>query len=241
MSNLDYKIEPALDNPHNSITLNIDKQNTKQYSEELPDNDVTSIKGANSYTKRVFDLLFSLAVVLFFSWLYLILAGLIRWESKGNVIFKQKRTGKNNNEFWCYKFRTMVVNDDSHHRQASRGDDRITKVGRFLRRSSLDELPQFLNVILGNMSVVGPRPHMIKHTEKYRNIIEGYMKRHDMLPGITGWAQIKGFRGETTENESMQKRVDHDMWYIKNWSVLLDLKIVFLTVLHIFSGDENAF
>ncbi|UKT62229.1 exopolysaccharide biosynthesis polyprenyl glycosylphosphotransferase [Pedobacter mucosus] len=241
MSNLDYRIEPSLDNYDSSITLDIVEQNDNQYATAVLDGDVKSIESLHHYTKRIFDLLFSLTIVLFFSWLYLILAGLIRLESKGNVIFKQKRTGKNNQDFWCYKFRTMVINTDSHHRQASKGDVRITKIGRFLRRSSMDELPQFLNVILGNMSVVGPRPHMIKHTEEYQNIIEGYMKRHDMLPGITGWAQIKGFRGETTASESMQKRVDHDIWYIKNWSVLLDVKIVLLTVLHIFNGHENAY
>lgn len=238
MSNLDYPVESSLEH-YDTITLNIAEQIDGTFEEEIL-TETKSIDFLSKTTKRAFDLVFSVMIVICFSWLYLLLAALIRMESKGNVIFKQKRTGINNQDFWCYKFRTMVVNEDSHYKQAKRGDDRITKIGKFLRKSSLDELPQFLNVILGNMSVVGPRPHMLKHTEEYRNLINDYMKRHEMLPGITGWAQIKGFRGETSAAESMQKRVDHDIWYIKHWSVLLDVKIVLLTVLHIFNGHENA-
>jgi putative colanic acid biosynthesis UDP-glucose lipid carrier transferase len=192
--------------------------------------------------KRLFDIVVSLLVIVFvFSWLYPILAILIKLESPGPVIFKQGRSGRNNVNFWCYKFRSMRVNTDSHSVQASRDDARITKMGRFLRRTSLDELPQFFNVILGNMSIVGPRPHMLKHTEHYRDIVDKYMARHYMKPGITGWAQVNGYRGETQELHLMQKRVEHDLWYLENWSASLDIKIFFMTIAQVFKGHENAF
>lgn len=196
----------------------------------------------NPTIKRVFDVVFSLLVIVFFlSWIYLILAILIKLESRGPVIFRQKRTGRNNEDFWCYKFRSMRMNDDSHRKQAHRNDERITRIGRFLRKSSLDEFPQFVNVLIGNMSVVGPRPHMLKHTEEYKYCVDNYMSRHCMKPGITGWAQINGFRGETQKIHLMEKRVEHDMWYLENWSPSLDIKIILLTMLHIVKGNENAF
>lgn len=192
--------------------------------------------------KRLFDIIFSLFVIVFiFSWLYPILAILIKLESPGPVIFKQGRSGRNNVQFYCYKFRSMRVNEDSHERQASRYDDRITRIGGILRKTSLDELPQFFNVLLGNMSVVGPRPHMLKHTEHYRELVDQYMVRHYMKPGITGWAQVNGYRGETNELGLMEKRVEHDIWYMENWSAFLDLKIVFMTVLNVVKGEKNAF
>lgn len=196
----------------------------------------------NRYLKRIFDLLFSIFVLLcIFSWLFPIIALVIKLESKGPVIFRQLRSGKNNVSFWCYKFRSMCINHDSHHRQASRNDERITKLGNFLRKTSLDEFPQFINVLRGEMSVVGPRPHMIKHTEQYRYTIDNYMLRHSLKPGITGWAQINGYRGETRELEAMQKRIHHDIWYLQNWSVFLDIKIIVLTTVQALSGDKNAF
>jgi putative colanic acid biosynthesis UDP-glucose lipid carrier transferase len=192
--------------------------------------------------KRLFDIAFSLFVIIFiFSWLYPILALLIKLESSGPVIFKQERSGRNNVQFYCYKFRSMRVNDDSHLRQASKNDDRITSIGRILRKTSLDELPQFFNVLLGNMSVVGPRPHMLKHTEHYREVVDQYMVRHYMKPGITGWAQVNGYRGETNELGLMEKRVEHDIWYMENWSAFLDIKIVIMTVLNVIKGEKNAY
>lgn len=192
--------------------------------------------------KRLFDIVFSLFVIIFiFSWLYPILALLIKLESPGPVIFKQERSGRNNVQFFCYKFRSMRVNADSHLRQASRNDDRITRIGRILRKTSLDELPQFFNVLLGNMSVVGPRPHMLKHTEHYREVVDQYMVRHYMKPGITGWAQVNGYRGETNELGLMEKRVEHDIWYMENWSAFLDIKIVVMTVLNVLKGEKNAY
>lgn len=192
--------------------------------------------------KRAFDIIFSLLVIVFIlSWLFPLLAILIRLESRGPVIFRQARSGRNNISFYCYKFRSMKINGDSHQRQASRNDARITRTGSFLRKTSLDELPQFFNVLLGDMSVVGPRPHMLKHTEQYRSLIDNYMMRHSIKPGITGWAQINGFRGETHRLELMEERVKHDIWYLENWSPRLDLKIIAITVLHVVRGHENAF
>lgn len=216
---------------------------------QLSDLQVISLTGSGAHdnmddrvAKRLFDVIFSLLVIVFiFSWLYPILAILIKLESRGPVIFKQGRSGRNNVNFWCYKFRSMRVNADSNTKQASRDDSRITKMGRILRRTSLDELPQFFNVLLGNMSIVGPRPHMLKHTEHYRDIVDKYMVRHYMKPGITGWAQVNGYRGETQELHLMQKRIEHDLWYLENWSVFLDIKILYLTVLHVLKGDKNAF
>jgi putative colanic acid biosynthesis UDP-glucose lipid carrier transferase len=196
----------------------------------------------NRSIKRLFDVVFSLFVIVFvFSWLFPILALIIKFESRGPVFFTQVRSGRDNNPFKCYKFRSMRVNNDADHKQATRNDQRITKTGAFLRRTSLDELPQFFNVLGGNMSVVGPRPHMISHTSQYSKLIDRFMVRHFLKPGITGWAQIKGLRGETKTVDAMLKRVEADVWYLENWSFLLDLKIVFLTVRNSLKGDENAF
>ncbi len=183
------------------------------------------------WLKRIFDIVFSVAVFLFiFSWLLPILAILIKLSSKGPVFFTQPRTGLNNNTFNCYKFRSMRPDKRANEVQATADDDRITSIGKFMRKTSIDELPQFFNVLMGDMSVVGPRPHMLKHTEHYSAIIENYLIRHFVKPGITGWAQVHGFRGETDEIWKMEKRVEYDNEYLEIWSFFLDLKIIYLTV-----------
>jgi len=196
----------------------------------------------NRFKKRSFDFIFSaLVIILILSWLYPLIGLLIKIQSKGPVLFKQQRSGRNDIPFWCYKFRSMTVNSSSHTQQASIGDARITPIGKFLRKFSLDELPQFFNVFFGQMSVVGPRPHMLKHTVMYGALIEKFMVRHFAKPGITGWAQVNGYRGETKETEDMQNRVEHDIYYLENWTLMWDIKIVFLTIINIFQGEENAF
>lgn len=196
----------------------------------------------NRFKKRVFDLVFSgLVIVFILSWLYPLIAILIKLQSKGPVLFRQLRSGRNDEPFWCYKFRSMKVNDASDKKQATKDDDRVTPIGKFLRRSSLDEMPQFFNVFMGSMSVVGPRPHMLKHTEQYKEIINQYMVRQFLKPGITGWAQVCGFRGETKTAEDMENRVKCDIYYLENWESMLDVKIIFMTIINIMHGEENAF
>lgn len=196
----------------------------------------------NRVLKRCFDIVFSLGVLVFiFPLLYLIVGLLIKLSSKGPIIFKQRRTGLYGHEFECYKFRTMRVNEQADEKQAVKGDPRITKIGNFLRRTNLDEFPQFFNVLIGDMSVVGPRPHMLKHTELYSAIIDKYMVRHLAKPGVTGWAQVTGYRGETKTLEQMEGRVKRDVWYIENWSFFLDLKIIVVTVINMFRGEKNAY
>ncbi|MEJ8802330.1 undecaprenyl-phosphate glucose phosphotransferase [Pontibacter sp. H249] len=186
---------------------------------------------ANEVVKRAFDVLFSaLVVVVLLSWFVPLMALVIKLDSPGPVFFRQLRSGRNNRPFHCLKFRSMALNPDSDRLQATRADARVTRVGRFIRKTSIDELPQFLNVLLGDMSVVGPRPHMLQHTRDYSQLIDNYMVRHFLTPGITGWAQVNGFRGETRENSAMLNRVKADLWYLENWSVMLDFKIVFLTM-----------
>lgn len=196
----------------------------------------------NRFKKRAFDIVFSSLVIIFImSWLYPLLAIIIKYQSRGPVLFKQLRSGRNDEPFWCYKFRSMRVNAESNSKQATKYDDRITPIGRFLRKSSLDELPQFFNVFIGNMSVVGPRPHMLSHTEEYKAIISQFMVRHYLKPGITGWAQVNGFRGETKEDGSMEKRVEYDIHYLEHWSGALDVKIIIMTVVNMIKGEENAY
>lgn len=195
----------------------------------------------NAAFKRLFDITFSLIViVLLISWLMPLLGLLIKLESKGPVLFKQLRSGRSNQPFYCLKFRSMTVNEHADSVQATRDDKRITRLGAFMRKTSLDELPQFFNVLIGNMSVVGPRPHMLKHTEQYAALIDQFMVRHFLKPGITGWAQVSGLRGETRTIEDMAGRVEADVFYLEHWSFLLDMKIIFLTVWNIFKGDEKA-
>lgn len=195
----------------------------------------------NRISKRGFDILFSfLIIVVFFPWLFPILILLVKLSSKGPVFFKQKRSGEDNRTFNCWKFRTMRVNVNADTQQATKGDARITPIGRFFRKSNIDELPQFFNVLIGDMSVIGPRPHMLMHTEEYSALIKNYLVRHFVRPGITGWAQVNGYRGETRELEQMEKRIEYDIWYIENWSIYLDLKILFMTSFNMFKGEENA-
>lgn len=186
---------------------------------------------SNIFIKRIFDILFSSFVILFiFSWLFPLIALLIKLDSKGPVFFIQQRTGIDNMIFNCIKFRTMQVNKDADRKQATANDSRISRVGGILRKYNIDELPQFINVLLGEMSVVGPRPHMLKHTDQYSALINHYKVRHYVKPGITGWAQVNGYRGLTDELWKMEKRVDYDMDYLKNWNFYWDLKIIFLTL-----------
>lgn len=197
----------------------------------------------NRILKRGIDVFLSLLAVLFlFSWLFPIIMILIKLESKGPVFFKQKRTGRDGEDFSCLKFRSMKVNSESNSKQATKNDARVTKVGHFLRKTSLDELPQIINVLKNEMSLVGPRPHMLKHTKEYKELVDKFMVRHYAKPGITGWAQINGHRGETKEVEDMKKRAEADIWYIENWSVFLDIKIIVTTIFVVFiKKDPNAY
>ncbi|MDB5012304.1 MAG: Undecaprenyl-phosphate glucose phosphotransferase [Daejeonella sp.] len=196
----------------------------------------------NRFKKRLFDIVVSLSVIVFIlSWLFPIVALIIKLESKGPVLFKQKRSGKYNKSFYCLKFRSMKVNAESDKLQASQNDERVTAFGKCLRSTSLDELPQFFNVLFGTMSVIGPRPHMLKHTLEYRALIDKYMVRHHLKAGITGWAQINGYRGETNTVSLMGKRVEHDIWYMEHWSLMLDLKILFITIIHFFKPNGSVY
>lgn len=197
---------------------------------------------ANRIKKRFLDIVLSLlAIVFILSWLVPLLALAIWLDSKGPIFFIQSRSGLKNKPFSCIKFRSMYVNEEANLKQASKDDDRFTRVGRFIRKTNLDEFPQFFNVLKGEMSIVGPRPHMLKHTENYSSIINKYMVRQFLKPGITGWAQINGYRGETRTREDMQIRVDHDLWYMENWNLLLDIKIMFLTFCNLIKGEKNAY
>lgn len=193
-------------------------------------------------TKRCFDIMFSVTVIFFLlSWLVPLMAILIKIDSKGPVFFTQLRSGKNNSPFLCYKFRSLRVNKDAHAMQVTINDSRFTRLGKFLRKTNLDELPQFINVLKGEMSVVGPRPHMLKHTEEYAKMLNHYMIRHFVKPGVTGWAQINGYRGEIKQQKDLLGRIDYDIWYMENWSMWLDLKIILLTIYKSVRGDENAY
>ena len=195
----------------------------------------------NRIKKRVLDIIISSFVIIFIlSWLVPILGLLIILESKGSIFFSQLRTGKDKKPFKCLKFRSMMVNQEADLKQATQNDTRKTKIGKFIRKTSLDEFPQFLNVFKGDMSLVGPRPHMVKHTSDYSKFIDEYMVRQFIKPGITGWAQIHGFRGEITNPEQIQKRVDKDLWYLENWTLWLDIQILFLTIYFVMKGDKNA-
>ena len=199
----------------------------------------TPIVGFNDMLKRAFDVLFSLAVLTVIAIPMLFIAAAVKFTSPGPVIFKQMRYGLDGKEIKVWKFRSMSAMDNGAKVvQATKGDARITKVGAFIRKTSLDELPQFINVLQGRMSVVGPRPHAVAHNEEYRKLITYYMLRHKVKPGITGWAQINGFRGETDTLDKMEGRIDHDLEYIRNWSLWMDVRIVFLTVFKGFVGSH---
>ncbi|WP_299149322.1 undecaprenyl-phosphate glucose phosphotransferase [uncultured Dokdonia sp.] len=196
----------------------------------------------NQFIKRAFDIVLSVIVLVgVLSWLTPILAILIKLDSKGTVFFKQKRNGLDYHEFYCYKFRSMRPNEKADLEQVSKNDERITRVGQFLRKTSMDELPQFINVLKGDMSVVGPRPHMVSHTHMYAERIDKFMVRHFIKPGITGLAQVSGYRGEVETDEDIVNRVKFDIFYVENWSLFLDIKIVFTTVYKAIVGDEKAY
>ncbi len=201
----------------------------------------TPFYGVEGWVKRLEDIVLSSLILLLIAVPMLAIALGVKLSSPGPVFFKQKRYGLDGRQIRVWKFRSMTVTEDGKNVvQATKGDARITPFGAFLRKTSLDELPQFINVLRGEMSIVGPRPHAVAHNEEYRKLISGYMLRHKVKPGITGWAQVNGWRGETDTLHKMQKRVECDLWYIRRWSVMLDLKIIFLTLYKGFSG-ENAY
>jgi putative colanic acid biosynthesis UDP-glucose lipid carrier transferase len=199
-------------------------------------------KVINKRIKHLFDVVFSILVILLLlSWLTPLIALLIKMESRGPVFFKQRRNGLNYKEFYCYKFRSMQLNSKADLEQVQRNDPRVTKLGRIIRKFSIDELPQFYNVLLGDMSVVGPRPHMVSHTEMYAKSVDKFMVRHFIKPGITGLAQINGCRGEVENEKDIVNRVKFDIFYLENWSILLDLKIINKTVINTIKGEEKAY
>ncbi len=195
----------------------------------------------NRLRKRLFDLLVGLLVIIFFlSWMFPLIALLIKLDSKGPIIFKQLRSGRKNQPFYCLKFRTMVPNQEKDLVQAVKNDSRFTRIGKFLRKTNLDELPQFINVLFGQMSIIGPRPHMLSHTEEYSNTVESYMQRHFIKPGISGWAQVNGLRGDLNQ-EKMEIRVKYDLHYLYNWNIWVDFEILLKTIEVTVLGDENAY
>lgn len=238
---------------NNLITLKFLPDNKNLYSKKLKFEyydylpilslrDIPLHNPINAFVKRSFDIAFSLLVIFgLLIWLGPILAILIWLESPGPLFFVQKRTGMDNREFYCYKFRSMAMNKDADKLQAGKNDMRVTRIGRFIRKTSIDELPQFYNVLFGNMSVVGPRPHMLKHTDEYASKVDKYMVRHFIKPGITGLAQVRGYRGEVEQDSDIHGRIKFDIFYIENWSFLLDLKIIVQTVLNMFRGEEKAY
>lgn len=196
----------------------------------------------NRRTKRAFDLVFSALVIVFvLSWMIPVIGLAIRLNSPGPIFFKQRRSGRNNRPFECIKFRTMIVNKEADSRQATENDPRVTRLGAFLRKTSLDEFPQFFNVFEGSMTVVGPRPHPIRLNEKYKPLINKYMIRHYVKPGVTGLAQVLGYRGETRLVRDMRNRITLDRFYIENWTFYFDIKIIFMTIVSVIGGDEKAY
>lgn len=233
------KVRVILDLPTRGQSIQLDR------FENRPGLNISTVPlddSGNQFVKRVFDILFSfMFIFLIMSWLLPIIYVLIKIDSRGPVFFLQLRSGKDNKPFKCLKFRTMVVNSNSDTLQATKDDPRITKLGQFLRKTSIDELPQFINVFFGSMSVVGPRPHMLKHTEEYSKLIEAFLGRHYVKPGITGLAQCMGYRGETKTLADMSNRVRLDRYYIENWSFWFDIKIIFLTIVSLVRGSDKAF
>ena len=196
----------------------------------------------NQFIKRSFDILFSLIVIIgILSWLTPILGLIIKVESRGPIFFKQKRNGLDYKEFYCYKFRSMRPNPEAHIHQITKGDPRVTKIGKFIRKTSIDELPQFMNVLRGEMSVVGPRPNMVSNTQMYAEKIDKFMVRHFVKPGITGLAQVSGFRGEVENDNFIINRVKYDIFYLENWSIIMDLRIVIRTIYNALGGEEKAY
>jgi len=201
----------------------------------------TPFTGSNGLVKRLSDILISLVILIFISPVLLLVSIAVKLGSPGPVIFRQRRYGLDGKQIVVYKFRSMTVTEDGKSlQQATKHDSRVTPLGAFLRKSSIDEFPQFVNVLQGRMSIVGPRPHAVAHNEMYRKLIKGYMVRHKVKPGITGWAQVNGFRGETDTLDKMQGRIDYDLDYLRNWSLWLDLYIIFKTVRLVFK-DQQAY
>ena len=195
----------------------------------------------NRLLKRLFDIVLSILCLIPTALLMPVIASVIKLQSPGPIFFRQLRTGLNGHDFYCYKFRSMHVNRDADRLQATKDDPRKFPFGNLMRKTNIDELPQFWNVLIGNMSIVGPRPHMLAHTEQYDKLIDKYMVRHLVKPGITGWAQVTGFRGETSELWQMEGRVERDIWYIQHWSLWLDMRIIWMTVKSVFKRDEKAY
>lgn len=223
----------------------LNKKVNLQFLDDIP---VVSLRNEpltyypNRLVKRVFDFLASVIfLITLFPILLLVLGFVIKLSSKGPIFFTQKRTGEKGKEFTCIKFRSMDQNKYADEVQCTKGDSRVTRVGAFLRKTNLDETPQFLNVLLGDMSIVGPRPHMVKHTDEYSALIDKYMLRHLSKPGITGFAQVTGCRGETKDIREMEKRVIRDVWYFENWTFWLDIKIIFQTAFLMLTGDSKAY
>ena len=201
----------------------------------------TPFRGSDGFIKRLSDIVFTILILILILPLLLLIAGAVKLTSPGPVIFRQRRYGLDGKEIIVYKFRTMTVCEDGPQiAQARKGDQRITPLGAILRKTSMDELPQFFNVLQGRMSIVGPRPHAIAHNEQYRKLIKGYMLRHKVKPGITGWAQVNGYRGETDTLDKMKKRIEYDLDYLRHWSVRLDITIILKTILVVLS-DRNAY
>jgi putative colanic acid biosynthesis UDP-glucose lipid carrier transferase len=228
-----------------NLSLFITREVHIEYYGELP---ILSLRKeplddvGNRIKKRMLDIVVSLFVTVFIlSWLIPIVGLLIFLESGRPVFFKQLRTGKNNKPFFCWKFRSMKKNREADLKQATQNDSRITRIGKIIRKTSLDEFPQFINVLRGEMSLVGPRPHMIKHTTDYSKLVDEYMIRQFIKPGITGWAQVNGYRGEINNPEQIKMRVNKDLWYLENWTLWLDIRILFLTAYYVLKGDANAY
>jgi len=235
---LRFKVVPSLSSHFNkSVEIDFIKDMPVLSLRPDPLEDV-----GNRMKKRVTDVVISgLVIVFILSWM-IPLVGILIWiDSKGPIFFSQLRTGLNDTPFYCWKFRTMTVNAESDSKQATKNDARITRLGSFLRKTSIDEFPQFINVFRGEMSLVGPRPHMLKHTSEYSKMVDHYMIRQLLKPGITGWAQVNGLRGEISHPTQIQQRVASDLWYLENWSLRLDMKILFLTFYRVFAGDKHAY
>ncbi|PJB11625.1 MAG: undecaprenyl-phosphate glucose phosphotransferase [Flavobacteriales bacterium CG_4_9_14_3_um_filter_40_17] len=230
-------------NTHKFFTKKL-KTDYYEYQPVLSLPEPTINQPVSKFVKRSFDLGFSLLVILFIlSWMIPLFALLIKINSNGSVFYKHKRHGINYKEFWCYKFRTLNSGDEDQQMQVTKDDHRVTGFGKILRRTSLDEFPQFFNVFLGNMAIVGPRPHMIEYTKTYAKKLDklNFVFRHSVKPGITGLAQVKGYRGEISSNEELINRFKYDVFYIENWSLLLDFRIIIQTVINILKGDEKAY
>lgn len=227
------------------FSLFLSKPVIVDYIRDMP---ILSLRGdpledlGNRIKKRLLDIVVStFATIFILSWLIPLIGILIKIESKGPIFFIQLRSGKNDKPFYCLKFRSMRLNVDSDHISATKNDERLTKLGTFIRKTSIDEFPQFINVFKGEMSLVGPRPHMVNQSFNFSKKIDHYMVRQFLKPGITGWAQINSFRGEIKNTQQLEGRVASDLWYLENWNIWLDARIIFLTVYQIFSGDKQAY